>query len=55
MWPFISPIAVILALKRTCPTCGKSQTVPKDKRHEPVACKHCGAIVPPPDVPPAER
>lgn len=47
MWPIISPLVTIIALKRTCPRCGKSQVVPREKRHETVPCKHCGAPVPP--------
>jgi len=55
MWPIISPIVSILALKRTCPVCGKTQIVPKHRRHETVVCHHCGAEIPPPGegAPPA--
>ncbi len=40
-------IAAVLHLTRTCPKCKRDQVVPKDKRHEQVQCKFCGANIPP--------
>lgn len=37
----------LLALKRTCPECGREQFVPKKKQDETVNCTFCGAPIPP--------
>jgi len=44
---FQAVISAILNLKRTCPKCGRDQIVPAGKRTETVACKFCGAHIPP--------
>ena len=43
-------LARVLHRKRRCPSCGREQFVPQNKRHEEVTCKHCGK-----PIPPAER
>lgn len=55
MWPFLTPFVTILALKRTCPKCGKSQVAPRDKRNEPIVCSHCGAVIPPEETNPGDQ
>lgn len=47
MWTFLSPMLTVFNLKRTCPRCGHSQIVPKDKQDQTVTCKYCGAPIPP--------
>lgn len=44
---FAAAIRTILDLKRKCPKCGHGQFVSTDKRHQAVACKACGAQIPP--------
>ncbi len=40
-------LARVLHHKRRCPSCGRQQLVPQDKRDEEVTCKHCGKPIPP--------
>lgn len=35
------------ALARQCPKCRQTQIVPKEKARETVACRRCGAPIPP--------
>ena len=49
MNPFFHVIhGTIAALARTCPKCGDRQIVAASRRRESVACKRCGAPIPPP-------
>ncbi|MGE4297353.1 MAG: hypothetical protein AB7E47_04925 [Desulfovibrionaceae bacterium] len=49
MHPFLfaSIIGAIRGLKRTCPKCGKPQVVRSEQRDMTVACRFCGAPMPP--------
>jgi transcription elongation factor Elf1 len=40
-------IMAVLALKRTCPKCGREQLVSKDEKHKSVKCKFCETTIPP--------
>ena len=40
-------VTTLLALKRTCPMCGRAQFVLKKQQDEVVNCKFCGAPIPP--------
>ena len=40
-------INTLRSLMRRCPACHRQQVVPRDKARMPVACKFCGARVPP--------
>jgi ribosomal protein S27E len=45
---FISTImARILGLKRDCPKCKRKQIVSSGMKNQTVACKFCGAAIPP--------
>ncbi len=37
----------VAALSRKCPKCGREQAVPPSLKSRSVACKFCGAPVPP--------
>jgi ribosomal protein S27E len=39
--------ATIKALARDCPSCKRTQVVPRSRQRESVTCKHCGAKIPP--------
>ncbi len=48
MNPFLAAIiGTLLGLKRTCPGCGRVQTVPMRQKRQKVRCKFCGAQIPP--------
>lgn len=40
-------LVTAVALSRTCPTCGKVQVVPRQKKAETVPCTRCGTPIPP--------
>ncbi len=39
----------MLSLARTCPACRRRQIVPSSRKHSSVACRNCGAQIPPPN------
>lgn len=47
--------AILAALtrnrKRQCPSCHRTQSVPKEKQQARVTCRHCGKRIPPPPRP----
>jgi ribosomal protein S27E len=45
---FQAIFASVFHLTRQCPTCGHKQVVSQSRRRESVACKRCGAQIPPP-------
>ena len=46
--PFFHVIAgTVAALTRRCPNCGHRQIVATSHRNESVACRRCGAAIPP--------
>jgi ribosomal protein S27E len=45
---FTMVMAMLLHLKRKCPECKREQIVPSSHRKQTVACKFCGAKIPPP-------
>ena len=48
MNPFLAAImGTLLHLKRKCPKCKREQIVKKSEMHKTVACKSCGAKIPP--------
>jgi ribosomal protein S27E len=44
----VSAQAVIKALTRVCPACGKKQTVASAHKNQTVTCRHCGKTIAPP-------
>jgi transcription elongation factor Elf1 len=42
----IAAVNLLSKLKRTCPQCGKEQSVPAKKMDRTVSCKFCGADIP---------
>lgn len=48
MNPFlVAAMTTLLHLKRKCPKCKREQIVKQEKKDKTVACKFCGARIPP--------
>ena len=42
-------LSTMLSLARTCPACRRRQIVPSSGKRLSVACRNCGAQIPPPN------
>ena len=42
-------LSTMLSLARTCPACRRRQIVPSSRKRRSVACRDCGAQIPPPN------
>lgn len=42
-------ISTLHSLARRCPDCRRRQVVPSNRKHLSVACRNCGAQIPPPN------
>jgi len=44
---WIINLIVRRTIVRSCPKCGRAQQVPRSRAKQAVACKNCGAMLPP--------
>ncbi len=48
MWIVQSVMQALFKAKRTCPKCGKEQSIHADETNKTVKCRYCGEDMPPP-------